>query len=137
MPADPELIFYDGDCGLCHATVKFVLKRDANGSRFRYSPLSGQTIRHTLDDERRRALPDSIVVLTRDGGILTRSAAVLHILDRLDGPWPTIARVLGWLPRSLTDAGYRLVATIRRRLFARPTDVCPVVSPDLRKRFLS
>src|SRR5579885_2416758 len=41
----PELIFYDGHCGLCHGFVKFALARDREGARFRFAPLPEQTLR--------------------------------------------------------------------------------------------
>ena len=37
----PETIFYDGGCGLCHRFVRFVIKRDPDGTLFRYAPLEG------------------------------------------------------------------------------------------------
>ena len=38
-----ELVFYDGRCGLCHHSVRFLLARDRDGALFRYAPLFGET----------------------------------------------------------------------------------------------
>ena len=37
----PDLLFYDGTCGLCHRAVTFALARDPDGSRFRFAALQG------------------------------------------------------------------------------------------------
>jgi predicted DCC family thiol-disulfide oxidoreductase YuxK len=131
----PDLLFYDGGCGLCHRTVRFVIAHDPDGHAFRFAPLGGPTFLATIPAPRRAALPDSIVVRTADGRILDRSAAVLHIGQRLGGPWARAAE-LGWLvPRWVADPAYDLVARVRKRLFPTPTDTCPVLGEELRARF--
>jgi predicted DCC family thiol-disulfide oxidoreductase YuxK len=132
----PELLFYDGGCGLCHRSVTFILRRDRDGSLFRFAPLGGSTFEGAVPREDRQGLPDSLVLQAADGTILVRSAAILHIGERLGGEWRLLARVAGWLPRTVLDWNYDLIARIRYRLFARPHDVCPVVSAELRARFL-
>ena len=132
----PETLFYDGQCGLCHGAVRFLLARDrAPGGAFRFAPLGGETFRNAIPNA--AALPDSLVLLTDDGRVLTRSRAVLHIGHRLGGLWRTLARVAGIVPRPLLDRGYDAVARVRYRLFARPQDACPMAPPELRSRLLA
>jgi predicted DCC family thiol-disulfide oxidoreductase YuxK len=130
-----EYLFYDGHCGLCHRAVKFVLKHDRSGRTFRFAPLQGATFAARVAMERRAGLPDSVVVQTRDGALLVRSNAFLHILRRLGGGWAVLAALLGVIPRGLRDLVYDLVARIRYRVFGRRDDVCPIVPPELRARF--
>ncbi|HTA51967.1 MAG TPA: DCC1-like thiol-disulfide oxidoreductase family protein [Candidatus Acidoferrum sp.] len=136
LPAsEPEILFYDGHCGLCHRAVKFVLKHDRSGYAFRFAPLQGQTFQSLVPPERRAGLPDSVVVLTADGNLLTRSDAFLHTLQKLGGGWNILARILGVIPRPLRDAVYNTVARIRYRVFGTRDDLCPIVPADLRARF--
>jgi predicted DCC family thiol-disulfide oxidoreductase YuxK len=132
---DPELLFYDGGCGLCHRSVRFVAAADRAG-RFRFAPLGGETFRALVPEERRGALPDSIVVRRADGALLVRSDAALHVLRRLGGGWRAVAALLALVPRGLRDAGYDFVAGRRLRWFARPEVACPLVPPHLRARFV-
>ena len=132
----PDLLFYDGGCGLCHRTVTFALARDRDGSRFRFAPLGGSTFTGVVAPEAVAELPDSIVLRTADGRTLVRSGAVLHILERLGGGWRATGPLLGLLPRWLLDAAYDGVARIRARLFARPEESCPLLPPELRGRVL-
>lgn len=132
--ASREIIFYDGGCGLCHAMVRFTAKRD-RAAWFAFAPLAGETFRaarlQTPDE-----LANSVVVRTSAGVWLARSAAVLHVLRRLDGGWRVLAALLGVLPRPLLDGGYRVVARLRRKLLVPPAAECPRVPDSLRSRFL-
>jgi predicted DCC family thiol-disulfide oxidoreductase YuxK len=130
-----EYLFYDGHCGLCHRAVKFVLRHDRRGTAFRFAPLQGETFLARVAKERRKGLPDSWVVLTREGELLVRSAAFLHIFKRFGGRWRVLATVLSVAPRGLRDFVYDGVARIRYRVFGRPEDLCPLVPAELRARF--
>jgi predicted DCC family thiol-disulfide oxidoreductase YuxK len=103
LPAalDPEYIFYDGHCGLCHRAVKFVLKHDRSGNTFRFAPLQGQTFQLRVPSKQIPYLPDSFVVLTREGKLLMRSDASLYVMRRLGGGWKVLADILGVIPRGL------------------------------------
>jgi predicted DCC family thiol-disulfide oxidoreductase YuxK len=130
-----ERIFYDGHCGLCHGWVRFTLARDRDGRAFRFAPLQGPTFAAAVPEAVRTGLPDSIVVQREDGALLTRSAAVLHVLRRLGGGWRVLATVGAALPGPLRDAAYDGLARVRGRLARRPPDVCPLLPLELRDRF--
>jgi len=130
-PQRTDTIFYDGDCGLCHRGVRFVMNRDADGKAFRFAPLSGKTFSALS----LAALPDTMVVQTRDGRVLLQSSAWAYILQRLGGGWRLVAAVLRVIPRPIRDAVYAWVARVRHRLFSRPAETCPVASPLERARF--
>jgi predicted DCC family thiol-disulfide oxidoreductase YuxK len=131
---EPELLFYDGGCGFCHRSVRFVAAADRLG-RFRFAPLGGETFRRLVPAERVPDLPDSIVLRRADGALLVGSEATLHVLRRLGGGWRPVAALLALVPRPLRDAGYDFVARHRARWFARPPAACPLVPPHLRTRF--
>jgi predicted DCC family thiol-disulfide oxidoreductase YuxK len=130
-----DIVFYDGACGLCHRLVRFILKRDRAGY-FWFAPLEGPVFRARVPDAAKRGLPDSIVVLTSDGRILYRAAAVREILRHLPRHWRLVGGLLGMVPRPIADRGYDLIARTRHHLFRRPEAACPVVPPELKERFL-
>lgn len=131
----PAQLFYDGDCGLCHRAVRFLLAEDRDGLGFRYAPLASETFARRVSAAERAALPDSLVLVTADGRVWTRSAAVLEAAARLGGLWRLLAGVVRAVPAALLDRAYDFVARIRLRLFARPAEACPVLPADLRARF--
>jgi predicted DCC family thiol-disulfide oxidoreductase YuxK len=114
--------------------VRFVLWADRGGV-FRFAPLGGETFRSRVREDEREGLPDSLVLLTPDGRLWTRSAAVVLTLRARGGRWRLLAALVALVPGPAADALYDAVARIRHRLFARPADVCPVVPPLLRSRF--
>jgi predicted DCC family thiol-disulfide oxidoreductase YuxK len=129
-----EHLFYDGDCGLCHLWVRFVLALDPGG-RMRFAPLGGETFLERVAQEDRTGLPDSLVVVTEDGRLLTRSAGVLHLLRDMGGAWGVLAAVVSLCPSRLADALYDGVARVRHNLFPKPHGSCPVVAGPARSRF--
>ena len=50
--------------------------------------------------------------------------------------WKLLGEVCRVFPRVLRDWVYDLVAAVRFRIFGRRNDLCPVISPALRSRFL-
>ena len=134
MPPASEYLFYDGDCGLCHRSVRFTLRHGPIPG-LRYAPLGGPTFLERIPEAERSDLPDSVVLLTGDGRVLVRSAATLYLARRLGDPWRTLGALASIVPSVVLDVLYDGVAAVRNRLFARPTDTCPVVPAHLRDRF--
>lgn len=126
-----RVLLFDGECGLCQALVRFLLRRDRRRGRLWFAPLQGETAQAFL---RSRDLPttdfDTAVYVPdwagRRATVLVRTDAVLGALADLGGAW----RAVTWcrvVPRSWRDAAYRLVARTRYRLFGtyRPRAVPP------------
>lgn len=127
-------IFYDGECGLCHRTVRFLLAEDRTGL-ITFSPLQSDAFTTHLSEEQRRDLPDSLVVLTEEGKVLTRSTGILHALKAIGGLWRISAWKMAAIPAPLRDLFYDGVAKVRKKIFPEPKTACPMLPPDLRKRF--
>ena len=134
-PRTTETLFYDGTCGLCRLAVRFLLAEDPDGSTLRFAPLRGETFGARVPPDVRADLPDSLVLLTDDGRVLTRSTAFRHVMGRMGGLWRIVAEGLRIVPERVQDAIYDGVGRIRHRLFARPSEACPLVPPHLRERF--
>lgn len=131
-----DTIFYDGHCGLCHRTVRFLLARDTGGKRFRFAPLDSNAFRASFSERERQAFPDSLIVYTSGGEALTRSTASLYLLRRLGGTWRLLGELLSFMPLGVRDRLYDGIARRRHHLFAAPTETCSLMSPELRSRFL-
>lgn len=131
----PETIFYDGDCGLCHRWVRFVLAEDPAGQAFDLAPLQSDHFIQAVKPDIRETLPDSIIVLKSDGNVLSKSVAIFYILNKLGGLWRVISMLGSVIPRPLRDWAYDRIAAIRKKIFAAPKEACPLMPPDLRGRF--
>jgi predicted DCC family thiol-disulfide oxidoreductase YuxK len=117
------VVLYDGNCGLCHAGVRFMLAHEA-GDQFLFAPLSsacGEQLRRRHDV----AGPGNLSVIVIEAGrAWQRSAAVARIARRLRWPW-RLGQWLVMLPRDLADSLYDIVARHRHRCFRRPACVLP------------
>src|SRR5688500_5144509 len=106
------IVLYDGECGLCSRSVRFLLARD--GGQLWYAPLQGETAAalRAKHPEIPRTL-ESVVLVDGDR-VHLRSKAFLYGAKYLTRPWRW-AHALRWLPAFLLDLGYRLVARVRYR----------------------
>ena len=129
------ILFYDGHCALCHGAVRFVLARERRPGVLRFAPLEGQLFREQVPEDKRAGLPDSLVLRTAEGELLTRSAAVLHVLRGIGGIWGVIATIARIVPRPIRDVVYDGVANIRYRVFGTRDDACPIIPASARSRF--
>lgn len=148
--ADPPILFFDGDCGLCQRSVRWVLRWErpaADPQRsIRFAPLSGPTFAATLaalhpePALRHEAIfrERSTVVFKAGGHLWVRSSAVVRLLRAMGGLWPFAAAALWIIPRPLRDWGYRVVARNRHRFFAPdPAGAACLIPTDSRAaRFL-
>lgn len=129
-----DRVYYDGSCGLCHGAVTFLLSEDRQAN-FKYSPLDSDSFRSKVAGAGNNDLPDSMVVLTSEGIVLTKSAAWMYLMSRLGGLW----RVVSWgahlVPTFLRDAAYDLVAAYRKQLVKPAETACPLLPVELRGRF--
>jgi len=122
------LVVFDGRCGFCNRTVRWLLRRDRR-DRLRFvaseqAHVAGLLKRHGLDVASDADGPGSIVVVRDAGGVvecvLVRSDAVV---------------ALKWIPRPVRDMVYGLVARWRYRIWGR-LESCPAPTAEERERFL-
>ncbi|OSZ78759.1 hypothetical protein CAP35_11075 [Chitinophagaceae bacterium IBVUCB1] len=134
--SDKELpvLYFDGVCKLCNASVQFVIRRDKQ-QQFRFASLqsaAGAAIIHQYKAQY-HTLPDSII-LQQGGRLYTKSGAALRTLQLLGGVYKLAA--IGFIfPRFIRDGVYNLIAGNRYKWFGK-TDSCMVPSPDVQSRFL-
>lgn len=127
-------MLYDGSCGLCHASVRWLLRHERDHA-VAFAPLQGPTAAALRARHPEIPVALASLVLVVDGRVRLRSKALLHVARHLRAPWRW-AYGLRWFPAFLGDLGYRLVAALRYRIWGR-ADVCDLPAPDERARFLA
>ncbi|MEO7086955.1 MAG: DCC1-like thiol-disulfide oxidoreductase family protein [Gemmatimonadaceae bacterium] len=139
-PADARpILLYDDTCGMCAASVQFVLRHERGRRTLEFASLTGElgtAVRathlelHDVDSvvwwEPRRQHDEST--------IFVRSAAVLHVLRYLGGAWRVLAALGSIVPRPLLDMAYDFVAR-HRHSFTRGGAACILPTADQRSRF--
>ncbi len=127
-----NIIFFDGVCNLCNASVNFIIKRDRN-ARFLFCPLQS-TVAKTFLHENGYATVDSLLLLKKST-VYEKSTAVLRIARDLNGLWPLLSIFL-ILPVSIRDFIYNKIARNRYRWFGRQSS-CRVPSKKEKDLFIS
>lgn len=131
---DHPVILFDGDCSMCSAVVRFVLRRDPSPGQFRFASLQSDAGQRLLEAHRLPTGEFDSFVLIDHGTVSLRSSAALGVVRRLGFPWSLLA--IGVIvPRPLRDALYRWVARNRYRWFGR-LESCMVPAPEDAERFL-
>ncbi len=126
------IVFFDGVCGLCNHTVNFLMSRDRRAV-LKFAPLQGETAAKLVPDTVRHDL--NTFVFANSGRLYYRSGAMARILMRIGGIWRILGVVLWFIPWPLRDAGYRIVAAFRYKLFGKH-ESCRLPTPEERSRFL-
>lgn len=132
--SDTAMVFYDGGCAICHLAVRFLISEDRTGNAFRFAALGGAKFRKLVPENARSGLPDSMVLRTPDGRLLTKGDAVLEAGPRLGGYWRVLAALAALVPKGWRDGAYDALARRRKQLLGPPPDACPVMSEELRRR---
>ena len=118
------LLRYDGECGVCHLAVRFAIAE--NGADLTFRPMQADGV---------DAAAVSTWEIVEGDATYTKTDAVIRLLTYSGGLWGLAALALRSVPRSFRDGGYDALVRIRQRLAPRPPELCPLVSPELRRRF--
>jgi len=132
LVSNRKIILFDGVCNLCDSLVHFVFARDPRGS-FSYCRLQSPTGQSLLNDWNLPTEVSAVVLIDEDRNEAYRaSEAVFRILLHLNAPWCWFS-YLRFLPRCLTDFGYRLVGSVRYKIWGMKSDAsCPNI-PGLKR----
>jgi predicted DCC family thiol-disulfide oxidoreductase YuxK len=138
-----HVLLYDGVCGLCQHTVRWLLRHDPEG-RLLFAPQQGALAaevlaRHPLAGFAVQDQGGSAVLVSNFGqpeeSLTLHSDAMLDSLAVVGGWWPMLAGVLRLVPRPLRNLAYRWLARNRIRLFGS-AELCALPTPAERARFL-
>jgi predicted DCC family thiol-disulfide oxidoreductase YuxK len=126
-------LFYDGECGLCNGFVQFVLRHDP-AEYFQFATLQSSLGRAQLSRLGLSETELETMVLVELDHCSDRSSAALRVCRRLTGLWPALYALM-LVPKPWRDWAYALVARNRKRWLKSPA-ACPVMTPEIRRRFI-
>ena len=121
-----NVIYYDGECGLCHLAVRFILRVDSK-SNFYFSPLSNLDINLKNIDS---------IILKRGNKVFYEGMAIIMIFENIDNNWNYLAKVLKLIPINVLDTAYRWVSRNRAKVSVKKVSSCPIVPSYYQKRFI-
>lgn len=133
------VVLFDEGCLLCSHTVKFLHAQDREGVLW-FAGLGSEFAaerREAMQLPEAGASAESFAVVDEVAGqVFFESDGVVRVLRELGSAWRVCSAVLGVMPKSLRDLGYRIVAKNRRRWFGEAEN-CELPPGSLRERVLS
>jgi predicted DCC family thiol-disulfide oxidoreductase YuxK len=134
MTSSKSIIFFDGVCNLCNASIDFIIKRDKKG-KFLVGALQDAISKKVLSEfEVKKDYLDSLVLL-ENNEIFYKSTAALKIAKNLSGLWPALYPLI-YLPKGLRDPIYDWIAKNRYSWFGKK-NTCRLPSPEEKAKFLT
>jgi len=129
------VIFFDGVCNLCNASVNFIIRHDPAGN-FRFAALQSAFAKEFFISnnliKNGDILPDSLI-LVEDDKVYFRSEAALRIGRKLSGIWKIVV-IFRIFPLGWRDRFYDFVAKHRYQCFGKRNS-CMIPTPEISKRF--
>lgn len=123
-----NIVFYDGDCGLCNSFVKLILKYEKSSILY-FCPLDSDIAKENIKN-----LSTDTVIYLQNGKEHYRSEAALLILKEMK--WPlSMTYYFRVIPLFIRDCVYKLIANNRHRFFKGNTE-CLFLDNETKKRFL-
>lgn len=132
-----SILFFDGDCGLCNRTVRFLIRRDGHKRRLYFAPLQGNTAKAIVPSEYRESLATVVynrAHVEKKHSLHIRSDAVLLALIDIGGIGRFVAKCLRLLPIRFRDWCYDHIANNRDRYFEK--GACKLPSKNEQARIL-
>ena len=122
QPAGQPTVLFDGKCGFCARSIRFLLAHQKPGA-LRLVPSQSDAAQQLLAELGITQRPASIV-LVEDGQLRVRSDALLRISRYMRWPWNLLAYA-AVIPAPLRDSVYDWIAANRYR-WSKSSDVCAI-----------
>ncbi|WP_053977799.1 thiol-disulfide oxidoreductase DCC family protein [Mangrovimonas xylaniphaga] len=134
LPANKELILFDGVCNLCNTSIQYVIKHDKQ-NKFVFAALQsdiGKSVikEHGIDTTK----IDSILLHKPNNKIYYKSTAALKIASKLGFPI-SIMSIFLIVPTFIRNWVYDFIAKNRYKWFGKKQS-CMIPTPELSSKFL-
>jgi predicted DCC family thiol-disulfide oxidoreductase YuxK len=134
MTQPKSIVFFDGVCNLCNASIDFILKRDTK-NLFLVGALQEDFSKKILSNYSIKQDYLESLILLEENQIYFKSTAALRIARHLSGLWPIFYLLIA-LPVWTRDPVYDWIGRNRYRWFGKK-NTCRIASPDEQAKFIS
>lgn len=135
-----DIVFFDGECVLCHNLMSQLLKIDsarhfllcAQQSKMGHLVLERHGI--NVDDLSTIYLVSNCATETEE--VLSRSDAFIYVLSKTPS-YKWLASLLSIFPRAWMNFGYKIVAKNRYNIFGKKEETCMIVGREDQERIIA
>lgn len=126
------VIFFDGVCNLCNASVQFVIEHDQR-NYFKFSALQGEYAAEILPQFKVNPGSLNSTLLLEEGKLYTKSSSALRVAKKLNGIWPLLYGFI-IIPKFIRDWVYDIIAKNRYKWWGKQ-ESCWIPTPELKDKF--
>lgn len=134
IPANKQLILFDGVCNFCDNTIQKIIKADKKNI-FVFASIQSPVGQQVIEHIGVKPEVDSIILYQPNIAYYIESDAVLEIAKQLNGIY-SLLQVGKIIPKTMRDSLYRYVAKNRYKWYGKK-DECMIPTPQVRAKFLS
>ncbi|MFV0337456.1 MAG: thiol-disulfide oxidoreductase DCC family protein [Chthoniobacterales bacterium] len=127
-----KTVIYDGECGFCSASIRFIWKRDV-ARKFTFAQLQSPVGKQLLAENGVHEIRMDTVYLVTEEGVFAKSDAAFRVLAELPR-WRWTASLLRCIPKPIRNFGYDFIARHRQKISNQ--NACELPPIEVRKRFL-
>lgn len=128
-----SIIYFDGVCNLCNASVDFVISRDST-KKFRFASLQSEKGQEILNENKLNKDDYDSFILEHKGRVYLKSTAALKVAILLGFPF-NLMGIFILVPPFLRNCAYEFIAKNRYKWFGKK-ETCRLPSPEERALFL-
>ena len=129
-----SIVFFDGICNFCNATVDWTWRRNKK-ENILYSSLQSDFATTFLGGKGIDLSDFSTMYFYQNGRLYKRSKAVFRMMTQFSGGFKILGHILSIIPASIADFFYNLIARNRYRI-AGKRETCRLPTPEEKLRFL-
>jgi predicted DCC family thiol-disulfide oxidoreductase YuxK len=127
------VVYFDGVCNLCNASVDFIIQRD-NQRVFRFASLQSESGKKVLEENGFNTSDYDSFILAWQGNVYIKSSAALKVAQLLGLPF-SLSNVFWIIPSFIRDSVYSVIARNRYRWFGKK-ETCRLPTPEERSLFI-
>ena len=131
MGGNTNIIFYDGDCGFCNRTVKYILENDKTKSLF-FASIQSEYTQDLFQENNWEPLKLNTFYLLENGVLHKKSKAALKVASYFSFPL-RLLKVFQIIPICIRDQVYDFIAKRRHRILK---GYCVMLSDEEKSRFM-
>jgi len=130
---NPSILLFDGVCKFCHASVRFVIRRDKI-NKFVFCPIQSRKGQQLIHQYGLQNSGLTSMILIQNNRAYRKSGAALNIARGLPMPWPLLYGFI-IVPIFIRDRIYDFIGNHRYQWFGK-YDSCWIPNDETRKKFI-
>ncbi|TNE73801.1 thiol-disulfide oxidoreductase DCC family protein [bacterium] len=129
-----SIVYFDGVCNLCNASVDFIIKRDLK-AKFKFASLQSDLGQKILQENQFNSDDYDSFILEQNGNVYIKSSAAIRVAMQIGFPWSLLGVFLA-IPPFIRNIVYSFIAKNRYKWFGKK-ETCRLPTPEERARFIA